>query len=63
MDIVMVEQYMINDIVETQDDRFLYETSLITHGRVARIYIGMYTGSTMVIWIPDGGGFYGDTEQ
>jgi len=50
---------MINDVIDTTTDRFIYETTLIQDNVVMRFYIGINTGSTMTIFIQDGGVFYG----
>lgn len=53
---------MINDVIDTTTDRFIYETTLIQDNLVMRFYIGINTGSTMTIFIPDGGDFYGSPQ-
>ncbi len=53
---------MINDVIDTTTDRFIYETTLIQDNVVMRFYIGINTGSTMTIFIQDGGAFYGNPQ-
>jgi len=57
--IVVIEPFMINDVIDTTTDRFIYETTLIQDNVVMRFYIGINTVSTMTIFIQDGGVFYG----
>jgi len=60
--IVVIEPFMINDVIDTTTDRFIYETTLIQDNVVMRFYIGINTGSTMTIFIRDGGVFYGSPQ-
>jgi len=60
--IVVIEPFMINDVIDTTTDRFIYETTLIQDNVVMRFYIGINTGSTMAIFIQDGGVFYGSPQ-
>jgi len=60
--IVVIEPFMINDVTDTTTDRFIYETTLIQDNVVMRFYIGINTGSTMTIFIQDGGVFYGSPQ-
>jgi len=53
---------MINDVIDTTTDMFIYETTLIQDNVVMRFYIGINTGSTMAIFIQDGGVFYGSPQ-
>jgi len=62
MGIVVIEPFMINDVIDTTTDRFIYETTLIQDNVVMRFYIGINTGSTMTIFIQDGGVFYGSPQ-
>lgn len=62
MGIVVIEPFMINDVIDTTTDRFIYETTLIQDNVVMRFYIGINTGSTMTIFIRDGGVFYGSPQ-
>jgi len=60
--IVVIEPFMINAVIDTTADRFIYETTLIQDNVVMRFYIGINTGSTMTIFIQDGGVFYGSPQ-
>jgi len=60
--IVVIEPFMINDVIDTTTDRFIYETTLIQDNVVMRFYIGINTGSIMTIFIQDGGVFYGSPQ-
>jgi len=62
LELFLVEPALVGDVVQTVDDNYLYEGTLCTLATVARIYIGVNTGSTMIIYLPDGGGIFGTAQ-